>query len=371
MIGIIGVGGGGGNVANTASKYFKTAAINFSQRDLNALDNVKKKLRIIGSEGVGKNRDLAIELFSKHYETTLEFIENEFSSSKIIIVAFSTGGGSGSGISPMILDLLSRASSDKVFVAMPIIPDMSESITNQVNTLQVFEELFSLDIAVLPIDNEKAKISGLNGKHEIYSYTNTKSIELIRSIYDYTQMESKNGNFDEKDLTTVLSTKGLCVISEASIPQSYNQALNLSGDAIPKIIHNSWIDSPFMEIEYEKVVRAGFVFNGNEDYIKEINLAAIFNKFKYGMPIDLFESYYGASDGKFTTIISGLSFPLKRISKIEEIISSNESKIEAVLDNSFEYKSKSILALKSLKQKNTVDNNASSTVDSIFAKYKR
>lgn len=91
MIGVIGVGGVGGNVADIATQYgFQTAAINFSERDLSSLEHVKNRLRLSGSEGVGKNCQLAIELFQRHYEKAINFIDETFSSSKLLIFPFAT-----------------------------------------------------------------------------------------------------------------------------------------------------------------------------------------------------------------------------------------------------------------------------------------
>lgn len=74
MISIIGLGGAGNQIANTASNAdFITGAINFSQSDLDSAENVNLKCKIIGSEGVGKQREEAIRLISNNWEMAVNF----------------------------------------------------------------------------------------------------------------------------------------------------------------------------------------------------------------------------------------------------------------------------------------------------------
>ncbi|NGY80318.1 hypothetical protein F6Y02_39730 (plasmid) [Bacillus megaterium] len=55
MIGIVGIGAAGGNIADLAFENgINAVALNFSERDLESLDFVEERLMLIGSEGVGK-----------------------------------------------------------------------------------------------------------------------------------------------------------------------------------------------------------------------------------------------------------------------------------------------------------------------------
>lgn len=119
-IAFLGIGGAGGNLADLASERgFHSTAINFSQGNLNSLENVKYKLKLIGSDGAGHDRNLAIELMSQHYDMVINFVKDHFNneSNQIIFVTFSCGGGTGSGVAPILLDLLSATMPDKTFVA--------------------------------------------------------------------------------------------------------------------------------------------------------------------------------------------------------------------------------------------------------------
>ncbi|MED4262475.1 cell division protein FtsZ, partial [Priestia aryabhattai] len=88
MIGIVGIGAAGGNIADLAFENgINAVALNFSERDLESLDFVEERLRLIGSEGVGKNRDEAINLMvDKNWELALKFIKENFSTPSTEII---------------------------------------------------------------------------------------------------------------------------------------------------------------------------------------------------------------------------------------------------------------------------------------------
>ncbi len=141
-----------------ASRGFHAASINYSQRDLDSLENIELKLKLVGSEGIGKIRSEAIRLMNNNWDLAINFVKENFSHSsiEIIFVPFATGGGSGAGIAPVLLSLLQETLPGKVFVAMPIIPDLSEAFTTQRNCLETFEDISYLNMCILPVDNDIA-----------------------------------------------------------------------------------------------------------------------------------------------------------------------------------------------------------------------
>lgn len=377
MISIIGLGGAGNQVANKASEFdFETGAINFSQSDLDSAENVELKLKLIGSEGVGKNREEAIRLVGNNWESAVNFIKENFShpSTKIIIFAFSTGGGSGSGISPILLDILSNEMPDKTFVAMPIIPDKSEVLVNQINCLSTFEQLSKLDIAVFPIDNEKVKSQNkISGKNVLYKVANESVIEILSKIVSYTSKSSKNGNIDEKDLLQIFKTKGIGIMAEVDISQSLNGEIILNDSHVAKMIQQSWDNSIFAPIEYSQVVRTGIILDGSESLMEYLNYQEIFKKFKKGMPIDLFEGNYHEQKGKIFSILTGLSWSNARLKEIEELIEESRSNVELALDESKnqEYKANvTSFTTKIRPTATTTDTNRKRSVNDILSKYR-
>jgi cell division GTPase FtsZ len=368
---IIGLGGAGGNIANEATILgLPTGAINFSQKDLDSLDKVKNKLKILGSEGVGHNRDIAIELIKENYMMVIDFIKENFSNSFIDILAFSfsTGGGSGSGIAPIVIDIISSIMPEKTIIAIPIIPDVSETTISQSNCSSTFEELLRLDVCIFPIDNQEVKSSNMQmGKGKIYESTNTYIIDKLFKLISYTEKHSKNGNFDRKDFVTLLKQKGMAVIAETNItciPES-----DLSPEGIAASIQESWEQSIFAKIEYDHVSKAGVIFDGQESIMGLIDHSLIFDKFTNGTPIDLFEGNYHEQNGMIMTILTGLPWCKTRLGIVDNLVEEGSLKVEVSIGASEnqDYKSKS----KDLTTKFRQPNQAKQSVNDILNRYKR
>lgn len=375
MISIIGLGGAGNQIANKASEYdFFTGAINFSQSDLDSAENIDLKLKLLGSEGVGKNRDEAIRLLGNNWESAVNFIKENFShpSTKVIVFAFSTGGGSGSGISPLLLDILTNEMPDKVFVAMPIIPDKNEVFVNQMNCLSTFEQLSKLNIAVFPIDNEKIKVQNeIAGKNVLYQVANNSIVDILKKIVSYTEKNSRNGNIDEKDLLQIFRTKGIGIMAEVDINQSANGEIVLNDDHVTKLIQQSWDKSIFAPVDYKQVVRAGIILDGSESLMQFLNYDKIFSKFQNGMPIDLFEGNYHEQKGKVYSILTGLSWCNTRLKEVEYIIEENRQKAESVLNETENQEYKSNITSFTTRIRNTTESSKKRSVSDILNKYKR
>lgn len=330
MFGFVGLGAAGGNVVDEAAKNeFPAIAINFSQRDLDSLEYVKERLCLVGSEGVGKNREKAIELMEKNWESALAFVKENFSTPaiEVIVVTFSTSGGSGSGIAPLLLEIMMNEMDDKTFIAAPILPDLSEAVGNQINCIKTSEELSRLDLCVLPIDNEQTKKNHPSyGKNQLYQATNQGFIYSLMNLLEFTERQSKNGVLDRKDLLAILKTKGVAAIAKAEITKMVNGSVDLSAKGIAQSIQDSWRESIFSPIESGKIVRAGVIFSGPESLIQHIQLGSIFSP--YGMPWDVFEGYYEGDNGVIYTIVAGLPWYKTRLGKVEDIVNKNEIQAE-------------------------------------------
>jgi len=346
MFAVVGNGGAGGNIADLATRVFgiPSVAVNTSQNELNGLKNVKSKFRLIGSEGVGHNRNEAQDIFANQYQEVVDFIKQNLNqpSIEIVFVAFSTGGGTGSGISPMLIEMCSNEMPEKTFVAMPILPDLQELVVPQMNSSKTSEELAQLQCAILPIDNQAMRNMFPNiGKDELYQQTNAKALQLLDRILSYTTKQSKVGNFDRTDLRTIFNTKGVCTISELGIAKMNHGKIDLSREGVANSVQNSWKNTVFTPVEYKKVVNAGIVFDGDPSMLKFIDPQLIFSKFELGMPIDLFDGGYDESDGQLLTILSGLAWNSERMGKIDQIIQESNDKIALIFNEEEDVRYKS------------------------------
>jgi cell division GTPase FtsZ len=374
FISFLGLGQGGSNIADQAAKYgFYSASMNFSQRDLDSLEHIDEKLRLklVGSEGIGKQRGEAISLMSNNWDLAINFVKENFSHSSIelIFVPFATGGGSGSGISPVILQLLTESMPDKVFVALPIIPDKQESFISQKNCIETFEDLSSLDICILPIDNDKAKSTLTNnGKNHLYTSVNEFVVSMIEKLVSYTEKNSKYGVLDKKDLKNIFKSSGLCSIAETELI-SLSSQFDISEQGITNNIKESWNTTLFADIEFDQILSSGFIFEGQEKLMELINTQLIFSSFGNKMPISLYEGYYTQEKGGMViTVLSGLSWCNSRLKEIDQIIMET-NKTFRYLNQAPAYKSQSSeIKVPFNKNKETKKVN---DISSIIKKFKR
>lgn len=370
MFGIIGVGAAGSNVADEFSKLgMPSLAINFSSKDLDSLEFVVEKYKLVGSEGVGKQRNHAVKLMNNNWESVVEFIKMNFSqpSVEIILVCFSTGGGTGSGISPLISEILQDKMPDKIIVACPILSDVNEFAGNQVNTLEALEELRELDIAVMPIDNQSLKDEHLP-KNKLYQKINSKFVDLIHKIGLYTEKESKYGIVDKRDLRQLFNTRGILIISEANLTDVSN--FTLTTNHFTEGIQNSWKKSIFTPIQYEQIIKAGIIFDGDEKLLEYLRTDKLFDVFAND-PIELFEGFYTGGNGKVISILSGLNWIYQRIEGIDSVIDKHKANIDKIEENSYKSRNtnKSSLFDSVAKQVDTVPKKR--LVSDIIKKYSR
>ena len=335
MIGFIGLGAAGGNMVDEASlKGIPSVAINYSQKDLDSLEHVENRLKLLGSEGAGKNRDEAIRLMERNWERSINFVKEHLSSPSIevIFVCFAAGGGSGSGIAPLLLDLLLNEMEDKTFVAVPILPEQSEAMVAQMNAIMASEELSKLGICVLPVDNQKVRdVKPQAGKSQLYKITNYCLVQSIIDLTSYTELESKSGILDQKDLRTIWDTKGTALISVV-------QNINASSD-ITRLIQDSWKHSIFVTPEYRNVMKAGIVLDGKKELLEKVQMRDIFDAFQDGMPAELFEGYYHFQEGLCFTVLSGMPWYRSRMRVMEDLYAEKQKMTEEWEKQESEYES--------------------------------
>ena len=124
-VAIVGIGNAGNQVAELAKKTkgIEGIAINSSEKDISTVSAVKAI--VIGDEkGAGKDRNIAKEFIQKSARKLLS--ESEFTdvivNNEVIFVVSSTGGGTGSGMAPVLTDVLTRVYPTKRFILVGILP---------------------------------------------------------------------------------------------------------------------------------------------------------------------------------------------------------------------------------------------------------
>jgi tubulin-like protein CetZ len=329
---IIGVGQCGGNIADIAeSKGFPTLAINSYQGDLDSLSHVTNRIHLKGYNGAGKDRSKGRVAFRDNLEEVITKIQLVAENVDIIMVAFSSDGGTGSGSGPFIINVLSDIMPDKVVGAIVALPVLSSPVGSLANSSECISELSSIENlgACLFIDNEKLGTKVTN-KRDLYHITNTEVISHLEAVVDASQKKSTEGNFDGADLVSVMTARGSMII---------DRILTKKNDNFNQRIKDGWGEgSIYITPEYDqKVINAGIIYQVPIELVKEIDKGEIFHQ--VGMPLEIFEGFYGYDKSpSITTILSGLSFPFKRLQVMEELIEMAKVKIEENLQSSYTQK---------------------------------
>lgn len=331
-IGVLGVGQAGGNIAEIAAAMgFQTALINTNRRDGLVNTRVEKKFFVPGFNGAGQNRSIGLRAINDNYREIIEFVQRSFKNIRLLLVAFSTDGGTGSGMSPLLIDLLLDHLPGVKVGAIAVVPDRNVLAGNRINAAECIEEISKIDSlsSVFLVDNDQMrKLNPQSSKHQIYLSSNQQVIEAINHILQVTKKSSFYGNFDETDLMNILATRGVTMIASTAITDAKTTA-----DVAGKI-QQSWQNSIFCPVESSGVIRAGLIYEGPEKMAKLINVPSVFEQ--VGEPLELFEgTYISEADPTVTTILAGLPFPSRRMLALEESLEKNKDRLQNLVSKEF------------------------------------
>lgn len=333
-IGFVGIGQCGGNVIVQGEiRGFVTGAMNTSPEDLNAqaMRIINNKLLLGKNGGCGKERKIAKKDVKAYHEQIIEFIKTKIIGPnpdlELVYLVFSTSGGTGSGMGPIIIDLLKRAFNKKdypnlQFGAIVFTPSDDESPIALFNSRQCLEELHRLQVPILLADNNKHKEVGVNNSRKaLYDTVNREVIDMIEEVC-MDRGTSDLSNMDNKDKLKLLKTPGITMIATADImPSDMKDEMSLS-----KVIQESWNNSVFAKLDYDKVVkRVGYIFEINEKLTRIINHNLI-NR-DLGIPMEVFEGIYRVVNNtpRVISILAGLSFPSNKIEEIDNTLEKVQS----------------------------------------------
>lgn len=333
-IGFCGIGAAGSNIAEVANNHgYRTGIINTSPEDLEAIKGIKNKLLIGKQAGCGKDRNIAKREVKSYYNDIVNFVKNTFEAdTDITYIVFSASGGTGSGMSPIVLDLLTKFLPERKFGAIIVIPSKTESLVSQYNTLENLNEITKLNIPTLLVDNGKFENEDKKlSKKQLFDTIN-ECVVADFDIITKKRKSSKYGNLDAKDLTKLLTTAGNMVIATKVLFPDSKETINDS-------IISSWDKSIYTGLEYDNVVkRIGYIFEIPDQLTKDIDHTSL--QLETGKPLEMFGGYYVPSNEVYSvvSILAGLSFPEKRINEIKDILNTSKSSFTEtkkinVLDN--------------------------------------
>jgi cell division GTPase FtsZ len=370
-IAILGIGNAGNQVADLGKSLYNIEglAINSSEKDISTITSVEGI--VIGDEkGAGKDRNIAKTFIQTHVKELLEqeAFTNVIKPNEVIFIVSSTGGGTGSGMAPVLRDLLSRVYPNKQFILVGILPPLKESIAAQQNTIDYLKEMRKTNPVYALYDNNKFDVISTP---YMMSTVNREIIEDIIAIRGDYQHTTPFNSIDEKDMTKIIETRGRLVVSRVT---GMNEK-SIDEKSIEQRLIDTLRNSAHAELERDYIVkRLGLITNLNEKVYGTLdsNLAAF--KDYVGEPIEGFEHVYinkEKEENRTIAIMSGLSVPDDRIEKILQ-------RIEEVTDQINKIKESSILDDASIdfiddlrKNKSETNSIDSIGIDDLFKEYSK
>lgn len=328
-IAVLGIGNAGNQVANLATaNQIESFCVNTSERDLDTIDQGISVFLFGNSEGAGKDRGVAKNYVKTQYSALLnnEIFDSFITDKDIIFIVSSTGGGTGSGVSIILSDILSRVYQNKVFINIGILPLLSESIGAQRNTLEFFKELKNLNKSYMLYDNNKYKNLTTN---ECMRKVNSEIVDMMKYIRGDFSYQSSFGMIDDADMYKILTVPGMINVSAFENFQEKDMEDNVALDAyMTKIIRTN----ATCILDTDRIIkRMGVITNISKELTKYYD--ASFKAFKenIGEPVEVFEHYFVSTEGdipnRYCVILSGLSIPddrinvtLQRIKEVEEAL---------------------------------------------------
>lgn len=333
-VGLAGCGNTGGQIATLAQEKIgiDVYAINSSEKDLETIpDSVPTKLikdKEGLSQGAGKDRKRAQQYLKDSIAdiVTDESFINFVKDLDILFIVSSTGGGTGSGISLILSNILQTTYRDVKIISVGVLPVNSEAYGAHVNTLQYLHDLYDVleNPTYLLYDNDK-----LNGipSHQILQKVNeeiVKDIDVMRCTYNYT---TRFDSIDDRDMMRILSFPGRIMVSRIEdFSEKDCDSVTIEDMIIDNIKRNCHVESQ----RDKKVMATGIISNLSQVLTDEFddNLAAV--KEFTGDPVHAFKHIYVNDDRKQTNnvffIMSGLTAVNDKINIISDRIDEIERK---------------------------------------------
>jgi cell division GTPase FtsZ len=250
------------------------------------------KLHLVGAEGAAKDRKKVLQLAMESFGDIVQKIESIITQQYILVI-FSAGGGTGSGLSTPMLKYLTQIG--KTCIPVIILPDDAiESAKACENAYNACVELMSIQGlgATFLLDNSRNDKFIINNKFvcELDSFINLKN----SSMY---------GNIDMAERKQMLSCPGIATIGK----------LSKSRSTAPEVIESLY-NGIYAEIESKTAYYLG-ISTSNKSLDTNSIVSALGG---------VYDTFSGISEATTIAIVTGLQWPQKRIlrfkNKFEETV---------------------------------------------------
>lgn len=339
-VGFIAVGQAGGNIGSALEKNgWNVLFLNTSEEDLDTLTKVKFKYHIKGGEGCNKDRNKAKELVVEDFEQLASEISSKVPE-EFIYVIFSSGGGTGSGASPMLIDLLVQHM-DKKVGAITIIPGENEPLKTHINSYECFRELADIEMAsTIVLDNNAFKNKMI---------INQEFVKVFEEMMDMPIHTDIRGNIDKAEMRELIETRGMLTINKVEKAES----------TVAKLVEG-FKKNIYAPIEADKVIKYVGLLASRPLEVTDL-------KKEVGDYLDVFQGYHS----EYTLcVLAGLSLPFTRLQEMKEKVKESQETIQKNLKaTSVNKLSEEINFLSS--SSSALNKQSKSNANDIFAKYRK
>lgn len=377
QVGIIGIGNTGNQVASLAKERLNipVLAINSSEKDLETVPNSIPKKLITDkdglSSGAGKDRKLAKNYLRDSITNLLKDQEiiDLISPLDIVFIVSSTGGGTGSGTSLLLANIIEARFVDTKVIPIGVFPVNSEALSAHVNTLEYLNELYNVmeNTTYMLYDNDKC--AGLPSYRLLEKVNNeiVSDIDVLRCNYNFT---TKLDSIDDRDAKRLISFPGRILVARVEdFKEKDTDNMTIEDMLIEDIKKNCHVDPQ----RDKKIMASGIITNLSQALTEEFDNNIPKVRDFTGDPIHAFNHIYVNEDRKMPNnvylIMSGLTPVNDRINLISDRIEEIESKQKTMeADDAL-----SAVGLDALSSKisDSEKNNEATTVDlkDIFGKF--
>jgi hypothetical protein len=207
------VGQGGGNIGELfAEKDYVCHFINTSNPDLETLNvNPSLKYHIPRTFGCNKDRIKAMNYAKEYHKHITDTIDNSFPTQDIVFFVLTLGGGTGGGISPLILDYMSKKNPNKYYGAIVVMPSLKEPMMQLNNAVEAFKQIRSIENlrTLFIIDNDSC---------DDFMTLNERFVDNFDRLINITQPHKK-GVIDGAELEELITCKGISVMGSFDIDE--------------------------------------------------------------------------------------------------------------------------------------------------------
>jgi cell division GTPase FtsZ len=312
----------------------KSFALNTSIEDLSAAKMIDpaRKFKFQTIHGAAKNRNAAFEAFKSEYSRFIANVKSGLTNDSniddydIIFVISSGGGGTGSGIAPVVSRMFRREFPNSYIVPVIVLPSIYERGIAQQNALDCLKEFEATEaeaadpnwtpFTIILADNSRIDRDLVEEK---YNIINKEIVSNIKRLIKCDKT-SRISNMDVADRKSMFSDPGILVIGSATVDMTDESPMLA---AIKRAIDKT----PMSADVTASVKRVALQCDCDKSLYTQANMIAAQSMFKNAAGV--FEGYYGPDEeagstepveSKILVAFSGARLPEKVILERESIV---------------------------------------------------